>query len=97
MKKADIGLLVAILMLVLWAVLTFVVNDAPGVTHALLVGRLAAELGLDACKTHEWAVDSGGSSLFGELSYVVESHTVKTPEAWLAEPAAITKKRPSSA
>jgi uncharacterized protein (DUF885 family) len=49
------------------------------VTHALLVGKLGAEVGLDICKFHEWTVDSGGGSLFGELSYLVESHTVKTP------------------
>ncbi len=50
------------------------------VTHALLAGKLAAEVGLDACKFHEWAVDSGGGSLLGELSYLVEAHTVKTPQ-----------------
>ncbi|MBA3821487.1 MAG: DUF885 family protein, partial [Deltaproteobacteria bacterium] len=50
------------------------------VTHALLAGKLAAEVGLDVCKFHEWAVDSGGGSLLGELSYLVESHTVKTPQ-----------------
>ncbi len=55
-------------------------EDADQVTHALLADRLAAELGLDVCKFHEWAVDSGGGSLFGELSYLVESHTVKTPQ-----------------
>ncbi|HYC52038.1 MAG TPA: hypothetical protein VEB19_13070 [Gemmatimonadaceae bacterium] len=37
----DIGLLVAILMLVVWAVLTFIVNDAPGMTHALLTAGVA--------------------------------------------------------
>jgi uncharacterized protein (DUF885 family) len=55
-------------------------DDTDRVTHALLAGRLEAEVALDICKTHEWTVDSGGSSLFGELSYVVESHTVKTPK-----------------
>ncbi len=49
------------------------------VTHALLTGRLEADRGLDVCKFHEWVIDSGGSSLFGELSYLVESHTVKEP------------------
>ena len=33
----DLGMIVAILMLIVWAVLTFIVNDAPGVTHALLI------------------------------------------------------------
>ena len=28
-------------MLVVWAVLTFVVNDAPGITHALLIGGVS--------------------------------------------------------
>ena len=41
MKKADIGLIIAIAMLVLWAVLTFVINDAPGMTHALLTAGVA--------------------------------------------------------
>jgi uncharacterized protein (DUF885 family) len=55
-------------------------DDTDRVTHALLAGRLEAEIALDVCKSHEWTVDSGGSSLFGELSYMVESHTVKTPK-----------------
>jgi hypothetical protein len=33
-------MIVAILMLIVWAVLTFIVNDAPGVTHALLIAGL---------------------------------------------------------
>jgi hypothetical protein len=37
----DLGLVVAILMLVVWAVLTFIVNDAPGMTHALLTAGVA--------------------------------------------------------
>ena len=41
MKKADIGLIIAIVMLVLWAVITFVINDAPGMTHALLTAGVA--------------------------------------------------------
>jgi uncharacterized protein (DUF885 family) len=49
------------------------------VTHALLAGRLAAEHAFDACNFHEWSVDSGGSSLLGELSYITESHTVREP------------------
>lgn len=32
----DLGIIIAIAMLAVWAVLTFVVNDAPGITHALL-------------------------------------------------------------
>jgi uncharacterized protein (DUF885 family) len=48
------------------------------VTHALLRGQLVAEREHDRCKFWQWTVDSGGSSLLGELSYLVESHTVKT-------------------
>jgi len=46
------------------------------ITFLLLRERLEAEHGLDACRFHEWTVDSGGGSLFGELSYLVEAHTV---------------------
>lgn len=41
MKKMDLGIIVAIAMLVVWAVLTFIVNDAPGITHALLIAGLS--------------------------------------------------------
>ncbi len=54
-------------------------GHADRITHAMLRGKLEAEHGLDACKFHEWMVDSGGGSLLGELSYLVESHTVKEP------------------
>ena len=37
----DIGILIAVLMLVVWAVITFIVNDAPGVTHALLIAGVS--------------------------------------------------------
>ena len=40
MKNMDVGIIASIAMLVVWAVLTFVVNDAPGLTHALLVAGL---------------------------------------------------------
>ena len=40
MKNIDLGIVIALVMLVGWAVLTFVVNDAPGVTHALLIAGL---------------------------------------------------------
>jgi uncharacterized protein (DUF885 family) len=54
-------------------------GDTDRVTFELLRGRLEAERGLDICRFHEWLVDSSGGSVLGELSYVVESHTVKTP------------------
>ncbi len=41
MKTMDLGLIAAIVMLLVWAVLTFVVNDAPGMTHALLTAGVA--------------------------------------------------------
>ena len=53
-------------------------SGADAVTYALLRGRLEADVALDACKFHEWAVENGGGSLLGELSYLVESHGVKT-------------------
>ena len=37
----DLGITGAIVMLVIWAVFTFVVNDAPGVTHALLIAGVS--------------------------------------------------------
>ena len=37
----DLGIILAIAMLVMWAVLTFIVNDAPGITHALLIFGLS--------------------------------------------------------
>src|SRR5262249_30097008 len=47
------------------------------VTRELLRDRLAPDRGLDVCAFHEWVVDAGGSSLFGEISYIVESHPVR--------------------
>src|SRR5439155_20702670 len=54
-------------------------GDTDRVTRELLRGRLEAERGLDVCKFHEWLVDSSGGSVLGELSYLVESHTVRVP------------------
>jgi uncharacterized protein (DUF885 family) len=50
------------------------------VTHALLREQLEAERGVDRCAFWQWTVDSGGGSLFGELSYLVEAHTVTSPD-----------------
>lgn len=50
------------------------------VTHALLYEKLATDRALEQCKFEQWVVENGGASVFGELSYLVESHTVKTPE-----------------
>ncbi|NVB83350.1 MAG: DUF885 domain-containing protein [Kofleriaceae bacterium] len=54
-------------------------GDVDRVTHELLRERLEAEQALAACKLHEWVVDSYNGSTLGELSYLVESHTVKDP------------------
>ena len=40
-KPMDLGIGGAVLMLVVWAVLTFVVNDAPGAVHALLIAGVS--------------------------------------------------------
>jgi uncharacterized protein (DUF885 family) len=55
-------------------------GDSDRVTYELLRGRLEADKAQDVCKFHEWLVDSSGGSVLGELSYLVESHTVKTQE-----------------
>lgn len=49
------------------------------VTYQLLRARLEADHAMDVCRNHEWLVDAGAGSLIGELSYLVESHTVKQP------------------
>ena len=49
------------------------------VTLALLRGQLEAQQAVEACRFHEWNVDSANASLLGELSYLVEGHTVHTP------------------
>ncbi len=54
-------------------------HGTDAVTYALLREQLQANKGLDVCKFHEWAVENGGGSLLGELSYLVESHGVKVP------------------
>jgi threonine/homoserine/homoserine lactone efflux protein len=37
----DLGLIGAVAMLVIWALLTFVMNHAPGYTHALLIAGVS--------------------------------------------------------
>jgi len=55
-------------------------GDVDRVTYALLRGELAATQAMSLCKFEEWNVDAGmGGGALGQLSYVVESHTVKTP------------------
>jgi len=55
-------------------------GDTDRITLALLRGQLEAQRAMDVCKFHEWNVDSANSSVFGELSYLVEGHTVKAPK-----------------
>ncbi|MDB4959057.1 MAG: hypothetical protein JWO36_6626 [Myxococcales bacterium] len=55
-------------------------GEVDRVSLQLLRGRLEAERGLDVCRFHEWLIDSSGGSVLGELSYLVESHTVKVPQ-----------------
>jgi uncharacterized protein (DUF885 family) len=55
-------------------------GDTDRVTFLLLRGRLEADQAVAACRFHEWVVDSSGGSVLGELSYLVESHIVTTPE-----------------
>jgi uncharacterized protein (DUF885 family) len=53
---------------------------ADAITYKLLRGKLEAEQGLARWKFHEWVVDSSSGNVFGELSYLVESHIVKTAD-----------------
>ncbi|HUS32366.1 MAG TPA: DUF885 domain-containing protein [Kofleriaceae bacterium] len=55
-------------------------EEVDRVTYEELRGRLEAEHALAICDNHEWVIDSSGGSLLGELSYLVESHTVKKPQ-----------------
>jgi uncharacterized protein (DUF885 family) len=55
-------------------------GETDRVTLLLLRGRLEADHALDGCRFHEWLIDSAGSSVLGELSYLVESHGVKEPQ-----------------
>lgn len=54
-------------------------GDGDRVTLALLRGQLEAQRAVADCKFHEWNVDSANASAFGELSYLVELHTVTAP------------------
>jgi uncharacterized protein (DUF885 family) len=54
-------------------------GESDRVTLALLRGTLEAQRAVYACKFHEWSVDSAGGGELGQLSYLVESHTVTVP------------------
>jgi uncharacterized protein (DUF885 family) len=54
-------------------------TETDATTWKLMFERLEAEQALARCKLHEHhLVDSGMSNVFDELSYLVESHVVKT-------------------
>jgi uncharacterized protein (DUF885 family) len=54
-------------------------GEVDKVTLALLRGRLETEHAMDVCKFEDWNVDAANRSVFGDLAYLVESHTVKQP------------------
>jgi uncharacterized protein (DUF885 family) len=54
-------------------------GDVDRVTYQLLRGALEADRGQDVCRFWEWNVASDSQSPLGQLSYLVESHTVKAP------------------
>ncbi|HEY1812457.1 MAG TPA: DUF885 domain-containing protein [Kofleriaceae bacterium] len=54
-------------------------GDTDRVTYKLLRQQLEADHDQDICKFWEWNVASDSQSPLGQLSYLVESHTVKTP------------------
>lgn len=53
-------------------------EEGDAVTWKLLRDKLDAEQALARCRFHEWVVDSSSGNVFGEISYLVESHVVKT-------------------
>ncbi len=54
-------------------------GETDRVTYRLLRDSLEAARGQDVCKLWQWAVDNDSGSPLGQLSYLVESHTVTTP------------------
>ncbi|HEX4418286.1 MAG TPA: DUF885 domain-containing protein [Kofleriaceae bacterium] len=54
-------------------------GEVDRVTLALLRSKLEADRGMRACRFHEWSIDAADSSVVGELSNLVESHTVNQP------------------
>ncbi|HEY5926029.1 MAG TPA: DUF885 domain-containing protein [Kofleriaceae bacterium] len=57
-----------------------VLSPADAITYKLLRGKLEAEQGLARWRFHEWVVDSSSGNVFGELSYLIESHIVKSAD-----------------
>jgi uncharacterized protein (DUF885 family) len=54
-------------------------GEVDRVTLALLRGQLEAQHALEVCRFHEWNVDVASDSVFGDLSSLVEAHTVHAP------------------
>jgi uncharacterized protein (DUF885 family) len=52
---------------------------ADRLTRVLFVAQLEGDAGKEVCRFHEWQVQAGGSSIVGDISYVVEAHQVPTP------------------
>jgi uncharacterized protein (DUF885 family) len=55
-------------------------GETDRVTYQLLRQQLEADRGQDVCKFWQWNIASDSQSPLGQLSYLVESHTVKTPD-----------------
>ena len=53
---------------------------ADRVTYQLLREQLEADRGQDVCRFWQWTIASDSQSPLGQLSYLVESHTVKVPD-----------------
>ncbi len=54
-------------------------GETDRVTLALLRGQLEAQHAMEVCRYEEWSVDAANDSVFSDLSYLVELHTVHTP------------------
>ncbi|HEX4452020.1 MAG TPA: DUF885 domain-containing protein [Kofleriaceae bacterium] len=55
-------------------------GETDRVTYRLLRDGLEADRGHDVCKFWQWAVANDSGSPLGQLSYLVESHTVTAPD-----------------
>ena len=54
-------------------------GDADRVTYQLLREQLEADRATDVCRFWEWSIAADSQSPFGQVSYLVESHTVTSP------------------
>lgn len=51
-------------------------GDVDRDTYQLLLDKLETDRGLDVCRFYEWQIQTDDRSMVGELSYLVEPHTV---------------------